>query len=85
MDKNIVGAKIGNGNWGKMTQVRKSFQEMINGVTEEKTTSTNPQFVDLYSQLLSITKNGFATKNGLVKWGKTPWETKMISTRILGN
>ena len=79
-----MGTEIENGSWGKMTQVRKSFQETFNGFTKEKTTSTNPQFMDLSSQPLIITKNGFATENRLV-WAKTPWEPKMILGSILGN
>ena len=34
--KNVMGTKIENGNWGKMTQVSKSYQETFNGFTEEK-------------------------------------------------
>ena len=84
MDKNVLGTKIENGKWGKTTQVSKSFQETFNGFIEAKTTSTNTKFVDLSSRPLSITKNGFATKNGLVKWVKTPWEAKTISASVLG-
>ena len=62
-----------------------SFQEMFNGFTKAKMTSTNPQFLDLSSHPLSITKNEFPTKNRLIKWGKTPWEPKMILASIMGH
>ena len=56
MDKNALGTKIENGNWGKMTHVRKKFQETFNGFTEAKMTYIHTQIVDLPSQPLSFTK-----------------------------
>ena len=45
-----MGTKIGNGNWGKMTKVSKSFQETFDGFIDEKMTSANPQFMDSGSE-----------------------------------
>ena len=75
------------------------FQGTFNGFTEANTTSTNPQITDVLSHPLGIAKNGFATKNDPIKWGKHPVreigfhktflgivgaETTSIHTQIVG-
>ena len=45
--KNVMGAKKGNGNWGKMTEHEQFVSEMFYGFTWEKTALLVPKFVDL--------------------------------------
>ena len=40
--KNVLGAKNGNGNWGKMTQDEKSVSEMFYGLHMGKNDPFNP-------------------------------------------
>ena len=76
MDKNVLGTKIKNGNWGKTTQVSKSFQETFTGFTEAKMTSTNPQFMDSSSK----TFTGFAWEK--MAYSKTPKHGSLLHIHL---
>ena len=61
--QNVLGTKIENGKWGKLTQVTKSFQKTFDGLPKAKTSSIHTQIVGLPSHPQNITKrDGLATQ-----------------------
>ena len=64
---------------GKTTQVTQIVQKTL-----AKTTFVHTQIVVLPSHPQNITKNGFATENVQVKWGKMTHDEQLISETFYG-